>query len=376
MNGSLRRRCGTPIGRTAAILLFSLAVLLSFSGCLDSFQKIANPYYDIDAVYSLDSKTSYFLKYGYSVTNYDGTVNITLPLPKGAAHSAGGKVEYITVAGNPVIRWTFSEEGTKEFSVSVSGAGTLGIFKPKNATIHEAGAAHPEYLKDQHLINGKGESCWLIMPSNLQIKSAALGIAGAAGNGNAFTAAKSIFKWLKESTRYEFSSDPIPKSAVRTLAAGGGDCDDLSFLYISLCRAAGIPARFVTGYVLSNDTAHPVEPHAWVEFYDGAVGAGQWVPVEVAGSGGGAEALKSETDTHFAVRHPDHVAVFTDDGSNASMSIYSGIESRYHENKPVIEQLLEGTIETLSAAKLVVYKDGRREIKPMDWEPKVSFSFW
>lgn len=67
----------------------------------------------------------------------------------------------------------------------------------------------------------------------------------------------------------------------QTLANGGGVCRDLAALYISLLRAAGVPARLVTGY-LGGD--NPLGFHAWVEFYapGGPAGQDPWVPVDVS----------------------------------------------------------------------------------------------
>jgi transglutaminase-like putative cysteine protease len=67
-----------------------------------------------------------------------------------------------------------------------------------------------------------------------------------------------------------------PMPAGDTLARGGGSCRDLAMLFISACRAQGLAARFVSGYL-------PAEPgerqhmHAWAEVL--LPGAG-WVPFD------------------------------------------------------------------------------------------------
>lgn len=60
------------------------------------------------------------------------------------------------------------------------------------------------------------------------------------------------------------------------LANGHGDCGQVTLLYITLCRAAGIPARWESGYML-----HPgeVNYHDWAETYFEGVG---WVPTDVS----------------------------------------------------------------------------------------------
>lgn len=80
----------------------------------------------------------------------------------------------------------------------------------------------------------------------------------------------------------------------------GGVCRDLAGLYVSLLRAAGIPARLVTGYVGGEVDGF----HAWVEFYGGpGHGASPWVPVDVSPITGPYEpetALQA-----FGIRHTD-----------------------------------------------------------------------
>lgn len=60
----------------------------------------------------------------------------------------------------------------------------------------------------------------------------------------------------------------------------GGVCRDLAGTYISLLRAAGVPARIVSGYLAGNVNGF----HAWVEFYAGQVGdnPGPWIPVDIS----------------------------------------------------------------------------------------------
>jgi hypothetical protein len=71
----------------------------------------------------------------------------------------------------------------------------------------------------------------------------------------------SHFKYLKPGTGLHTLAD--------ILSDGGGDCGNLSSIYISLLRAKGIPARHVVA-IGGN--------HVWSEFYIQDFG---WVPVDV-----------------------------------------------------------------------------------------------
>lgn len=58
---------------------------------------------------------------------------------------------------------------------------------------------------------------------------------------------------------------PFPPD--KTLERGNGACRDLAVLLVALCRAVGVPARFVSGYqdVVAANNRH--ELHAWTEVW-------------------------------------------------------------------------------------------------------------
>jgi hypothetical protein len=82
---------------------------------------------------------------------------------------------------------------------------------------------------------------------------------------------EAIYDWVREKVRYE--EMPL-KGALAALHDGTGDCDELSSLFIAICRAGGIPARTVR-----------LPTHCYAEFYmlDRA-GDGRWFPCQPAGT--------------------------------------------------------------------------------------------
>ena len=80
-----------------------------------------------------------------------------------------------------------------------------------------------------------------------------------------------IYDWVREKVRYQ---DMPLKGALAGLHDGTGDCDELSSLFIAICRAGGIPARTVR-----------VPGHCYAEFYMlDALGEGRWFPCQPAGT--------------------------------------------------------------------------------------------
>jgi transglutaminase-like putative cysteine protease len=76
---------------------------------------------------------------------------------------------------------------------------------------------------------------------------------------------------------YQSGVTEVTSTAAQALEVGRGVCQDHAHLFIACCRAAGIPARYVSGYV---DPGHdePAASHAWAEAW--IEGAG-WVSVDV-----------------------------------------------------------------------------------------------
>jgi len=62
-------------------------------------------------------------------------------------------------------------------------------------------------------------------------------------------------------------------------ATGRGVCQDFSHTTISLLRALGIPTRYVSGYLHTEEPSPGrtvlAESHAWIEYWDG-----EWQPAD------------------------------------------------------------------------------------------------
>jgi transglutaminase-like putative cysteine protease len=78
--------------------------------------------------------------------------------------------------------------------------------------------------------------------------------------------------------RYRPGSTDVTTTVPQFLASGEGVCQDFTHLMIALCRAAGIPARYVSGYIESDPPPGDVQrndpeligsaaSHAWLEVY-------------------------------------------------------------------------------------------------------------
>lgn len=71
---------------------------------------------------------------------------------------------------------------------------------------------------------------------------------------------------------YQQRLEGPPQAPTVTLAKQSGTCRDFTVLYMAVCRAVGLAARFVSGYQ-QGDLAQSTDLHAWAEVY---VPGGGW----------------------------------------------------------------------------------------------------
>ncbi len=89
---------------------------------------------------------------------------------------------------------------------------------------------------------------------------------------SAVAIAHAAYLWVIEHTKYQLL-DKVT-SATYCLEQGHGECTEYAALFVALCRAAGVPARPVTGFLAGKK---PNDWHAWAEFM---LPNGQWIPVD------------------------------------------------------------------------------------------------
>ncbi|MGC4192495.1 MAG: transglutaminase family protein [Thermomicrobiales bacterium] len=80
--------------------------------------------------------------------------------------------------------------------------------------------------------------------------------------------------------QYQVGATNVHSKVAEILAGGSGVCQDFSHVLISLCRHAGLPARYVSGYL--GNVAESEASHAWVEAYVPPYG---WVGFDATSGG-------------------------------------------------------------------------------------------
>jgi len=359
---------------SALILIF----LITTTGCMDYFSMDDGSLtYETQPV-----RVQYSIRYGYEIDcsgTGDFTINYDCDLPEVLIGSVSTQILYqhdyktVNLANNTIIQWNISGENHHSYELGASanvvaegfivsdlnGAGAL--------TLDEIKTLYPDvfgqYTREQSVNN-----TIYIDPNNPSIKLVAQNVQNQANTNNSFILAKNLFIWLKQNTVYQtHDTDKNVQPASLTIIKKTGDCDDISFLYISLCRSAGIPSRFIRGYLvdLTNNVADAVA-HAWVEvFVGGNIGNNGWIPVECACP---SNDMTVQINQNFGVETVDHLRLFQDDGSNTSINVSISGPRVFYKNHMDVDphDFVEITdFEVLEEKALFVDSDGYRTYKTL-----------
>ena len=92
--------------------------------------------------------------------------------------------------------------------------------------------------------------------------------------------AEAISARVRERVTYMPGATGVRSSAQEAWDTGQGVCQDMAQLTVALMRAAGLPARYVSGYLHPDPEAEPGmtaigQSHAWVEYWSGS-----WTPLD------------------------------------------------------------------------------------------------
>jgi transglutaminase-like putative cysteine protease len=78
---------------------------------------------------------------------------------------------------------------------------------------------------------------------------------------------------------YTHDVTEVGQGAEEVIEAGGGVCTDHAHVFIACARNLGIPARYVSGYLMMNDRVEQEAMHAWAEAHVDGLG---WVGFDVS----------------------------------------------------------------------------------------------
>lgn len=313
------------------LVFFLFAIVLCSCGCLDLMPDFSNPNTTIFEAFP--TSLQYEITYGYNITS-TGTGTAHALYQEDIPSLLSGSILLLTtlinqsaaskeIAHNSIMEWNLSILDDQYLSLGLSATLLSGhnmitdLSGAQALDIRKIQKDHPELFSKYCSPQGNNTK-WFIEPHHPEIIETAQLLRSQIDSNNSLLIAKHLFSWLKQTTSYSAHPDQShTQPASQTLQKKTGDCDDLSFLYLSLCRAINIPSRFVKGFLIETiDGQSTAIHHLWVEIYVGGnIGTNGWIPVECAGTG----PVSHEIYQHFGVEDAAHLRLFIDDGSNQSI---------------------------------------------------------
>lgn len=84
---------------------------------------------------------------------------------------------------------------------------------------------------------------------------------------------------IRDKVAYTQGATQVSTRAADALARAQGVCQDHAHIFLSAARAAGLPARYVSGYLMMDDRIDQDASHAWAEVYLEGLG---WVAFDIS----------------------------------------------------------------------------------------------
>jgi transglutaminase-like putative cysteine protease len=88
-----------------------------------------------------------------------------------------------------------------------------------------------------------------------------------------------LMQAIRDKVAYRTGVTEVHTSAVEAFNAGEGVCQDHAHIFIAAARSIGVPARYVSGYMLLEDAQDSEAHHAWAEVLLPTLG---WVGFDVS----------------------------------------------------------------------------------------------
>jgi len=99
------------------------------------------------------------------------------------------------------------------------------------------------------------------------------------GDSNILNRLHGLSRAIAERVSYGKDGTYVATTAEEAMAGGTGVCQDHAHIFIAAARAGGVPARYVSGYLMMDDRIDQDASHAWAEGYVAGLG---WVGFDIS----------------------------------------------------------------------------------------------
>jgi transglutaminase-like putative cysteine protease len=169
-----------------------------------------------------------------------------------------------------ILSWSLSAPGRRTEQVDAHGniAHLLTLEEPhREIDIEVRGVVEMAGEEEFVRFDGTLSPLAYLAPTALTLASPpmrALAQSTLGGEGALRTRLYALARGVYDQVRYTPGTTSVEDPAATVFARGQGVCQDQAHVFVACCRAAGIPARYVSGYLCSVDGAESAS-HAWVD---------------------------------------------------------------------------------------------------------------
>ncbi len=200
------------------------------------------------------------------------------------------------------------------------------------AYLHQTLAPNWQTLStpEEYPLSRQDRDRYLALPENTRTEAAKLLAGLYSPDASAGEKASTIAAFVRSSARYDTGTDKMPQDAADFALwflkeSDRGYCVHFATATTVLLRAAGIPARYVTGYMLPVTAGETTQgradqSHAWAEYYEPRLGL--WLVLEsTPGDDSGLETVPSEAPTTPEATAPEPTEIPDPTAQSTSPSV-------------------------------------------------------
>jgi len=192
-----------------------------------------------------------------------------------------------TSAGQSIVSWAITLEGARrevEYDDENANHVTLIAFEPgvNEVTIRCEGVVdtndksgivghHAGYLPIWHFLQQTD-----LTAAGPRVRAL---LSGLGGKQTTLERLHTLSELVRGNVEYAAGHTDATTTAEGVLAAGRGVCQDHAHVFIGAARALGIPARYVSGYLMMTDRTEQDAGHAWAEALVEGLG---WVGFDIS----------------------------------------------------------------------------------------------
>ena len=173
-----------------------------------------------------------------------------------------------------VHAWNINLDGAREEASFTDGHGSrtvLASLAPNADAITIRVTGEVEALRSDGVVGTMpSASLWLYRRTTALTAPGERVRAMAGGVDGSLASLHDLTRRVRGAIDYRIGETDAKTTAEAALAAGAGVCQDHAHAFCAAARLSGVPARYVSGYLLMNDREEQEAMHAWAEaFVDG-----------------------------------------------------------------------------------------------------------